>query len=194
MHPPRARQRQMSNASRGLDLIGTGQRPRRAQPRDEPVDRDLVEAARKRGREACADLIRVRGDHLHALARRILRDVDRAEDVLQEALVIAWRPVWAPRHCHGRGSAQARAAPTVELFADPNPGQNTISRSAVTTGGGCSSWISEMAERCSSTSAPSTRRLGMRCCRRRCRSCSRSSSSSEPTRALEERRRRCRRS
>ena len=55
------------------------------------MDRDLVEAARNRDREAYADLIRVRGDRLYALAQRILRDVDRAEDALQEALVIAWR-------------------------------------------------------------------------------------------------------
>jgi RNA polymerase sigma-70 factor (ECF subfamily) len=55
------------------------------------VDRDLVEAARSGDREAYADLIRVRGDRLYALAQRILRDVDRAEDALQEALVIAWR-------------------------------------------------------------------------------------------------------
>jgi RNA polymerase sigma-70 factor, ECF subfamily len=55
------------------------------------MDRDLVEAARSGDREAYADLIRVRGDRLYALAQRILRDVDRAEDALQEALVIAWR-------------------------------------------------------------------------------------------------------
>ena len=55
------------------------------------MDRDLVEAARSGDREAYADLIRVRGDRLYGLAQRILRDVDRAEDALQEALVIAWR-------------------------------------------------------------------------------------------------------
>jgi len=55
------------------------------------VDRDLVEAARHGDREAYADLIRVRGDRLFAIAQRILRDVDRAEDAVQDALVIAWR-------------------------------------------------------------------------------------------------------
>ncbi|TME11457.1 MAG: sigma-70 family RNA polymerase sigma factor [Chloroflexi bacterium] len=55
------------------------------------MDRDLVEAARHGDREAYADLIRSRGDRFYALAQRILRDVDRAEDALQEALVIAWR-------------------------------------------------------------------------------------------------------
>ena len=55
------------------------------------MDRELVEAARDRDREAYAGLIRVRGDRLYALAHRILRDIDRAEDALQEALVIAWQ-------------------------------------------------------------------------------------------------------
>ncbi len=55
------------------------------------VDRDLVEAARGGDREAFVDLIRPRINHLFAVAQRILRDVDRAEDALQEALVIAWR-------------------------------------------------------------------------------------------------------
>ena len=55
------------------------------------MDRDLVEAARRGDREAYADLIRSRGDRLFAIAQRVLRDVDRTEDAVQEALVIAWR-------------------------------------------------------------------------------------------------------
>jgi len=55
------------------------------------MDRDLVEAARRGDRQAYADLIRPRGDRLFALAQRILRDVDRTEDAVQDALVIAWR-------------------------------------------------------------------------------------------------------
>ena len=55
------------------------------------MDRDLVEAARNGDREANVDLIRVRSDRLFAIAQRILRDIDRAEDALQDALVIAWR-------------------------------------------------------------------------------------------------------
>jgi RNA polymerase sigma-70 factor, ECF subfamily len=55
------------------------------------VDRDLVEAARSGDREAYVDLIRVRTDRLFRIAQRILRDIDRAEDALQDALVIAWR-------------------------------------------------------------------------------------------------------
>ena len=55
------------------------------------VDRDLVESAQGGDREAYVDLIRDRSDRLFAIAQRILRDVDRAEDALQDALVIAWR-------------------------------------------------------------------------------------------------------
>ena len=61
------------------------------------MDRDLVEAARHGDREAYADLIRARGDRLFTLAQRILRDVDRTEDAVQEALVIAWRDLPALR-------------------------------------------------------------------------------------------------
>jgi DNA-directed RNA polymerase specialized sigma24 family protein len=55
------------------------------------VDRDLVERAQAGDREAYVDLIRSRSDRLFAIAYRVLRDVDRAEDALQDALVIAWR-------------------------------------------------------------------------------------------------------
>jgi RNA polymerase sigma-70 factor (ECF subfamily) len=55
------------------------------------VDRDLVEAAQRGDQAAFVDLVRSRGDGLFAIAHRILRDVDRAEDALQDALVIAWR-------------------------------------------------------------------------------------------------------
>jgi RNA polymerase sigma-70 factor, ECF subfamily len=55
------------------------------------MDRDLVEAAQRGDQEAFVDLVRLHGDRCFAIAHRILRDVDRAEDALQDALVIAWR-------------------------------------------------------------------------------------------------------
>jgi len=55
------------------------------------MDRDLVEAAQRGDQEAFVDLVQLHGDRLYAIAHRILRDVDRAEDALQDALVIAWR-------------------------------------------------------------------------------------------------------
>ena len=55
------------------------------------MDRDLVEQAQRGDREAFAILARTRGDQLFGIARRILREVDLAEDAVQQALVIAWR-------------------------------------------------------------------------------------------------------
>jgi RNA polymerase sigma-70 factor (ECF subfamily) len=55
------------------------------------VDRELVVAAQRGDQAAFVDLVRSRGNRLFAIAFRILRDVDRAEDALQDALVIAWR-------------------------------------------------------------------------------------------------------
>jgi RNA polymerase sigma-70 factor (ECF subfamily) len=55
------------------------------------VDRELVIAAQRGDQVAFMDLLHARVDRLFAIARRILRDVDRAEDALQDALVIAWR-------------------------------------------------------------------------------------------------------
>jgi RNA polymerase sigma-70 factor (ECF subfamily) len=55
------------------------------------VDRDLVLAAQRGDEAAFVDLVRLRADRLYAIAYRVLRDVDRAEDAVQDALVIAWR-------------------------------------------------------------------------------------------------------
>ena len=55
------------------------------------MDRDLVEQAQAGDQSAFMALVRSRGDQLFAIAQRILRDVDRAEDALQDTLVIAWR-------------------------------------------------------------------------------------------------------
>ena len=55
------------------------------------MDRDLVELAQRGDREAFEVLARTHGDKLFGIAKRILRDLDRAEDAVQQALVIAWR-------------------------------------------------------------------------------------------------------
>ena len=55
------------------------------------LDRDLVEQAQRGDREAFAILARTHGDRLMPIAQRILRDVGRAEDAVQQTLVIAWR-------------------------------------------------------------------------------------------------------
>ena len=55
------------------------------------MDRDLVEQARRGDREAFAILVHQVSDSLYAVAYRILRDPGRAEDALQNALVLGWR-------------------------------------------------------------------------------------------------------
>jgi RNA polymerase sigma-70 factor (ECF subfamily) len=53
--------------------------------------RELVDWARSGDREAFSDLARLTLDRQYAVAYLILRDVDRAQDAVQEALVSAWR-------------------------------------------------------------------------------------------------------
>ena len=52
---------------------------------------DLVERAQGGEREAFAALVGLISDRMYALAARILRDNDLAEDALQSALITAWR-------------------------------------------------------------------------------------------------------
>ena len=54
------------------------------------MQRALVDLARRGDEEAFAEIARAVGDRLMAIAYRILRDVDRAEDAVQQALVTAW--------------------------------------------------------------------------------------------------------
>ena len=55
------------------------------------MDRTLVELAIQGDEEAYAGLMAIAGDRLVAIAYRILRDLDRAEDAVQNTLVNAWR-------------------------------------------------------------------------------------------------------
>lgn len=55
------------------------------------MDRTLVELAIQGDEEAYAGLMAMAGDRLIAIAYRILRDLDRAEDAVQVTLVSAWR-------------------------------------------------------------------------------------------------------
>jgi RNA polymerase sigma-70 factor (ECF subfamily) len=61
------------------------------------LDGDLVEQAQGGDREAFAILARTHGDRLMAIAYRILRDIGRAEDAVQQTLVIAWRELHSLR-------------------------------------------------------------------------------------------------
>lgn len=55
------------------------------------MDRELVERARSGDHDAFEVLAAGSVDHLYAVARLVLHDVDRAEDAVQEALVRCWR-------------------------------------------------------------------------------------------------------
>lgn len=51
----------------------------------------LVDQAKRGDREAFDALARTVGDRCLAIAFRILRDADRADDAVQAALTMAWR-------------------------------------------------------------------------------------------------------
>jgi len=55
------------------------------------VQRDLVEAAQRGDHEAFEVLATGAADRLYALSRLILRDVDLAQDAVQETLIRTWR-------------------------------------------------------------------------------------------------------
>ena len=55
------------------------------------MQRELVEQAKRGDHDAFEALASVAFDGLYALAHRILRDVDRADDAVQECLIRAWR-------------------------------------------------------------------------------------------------------
>ena len=57
------------------------------------VHRELVDRAKQGDEEAFDALARQVGDRCMAIACRILRDVDLAEDAVQAALIVAWREV-----------------------------------------------------------------------------------------------------
>jgi RNA polymerase sigma-70 factor (ECF subfamily) len=51
----------------------------------------LVERAREGDEGAFTDLVDLDGDRCYAIAYRILRDVERAQDAVQQAFLLAWR-------------------------------------------------------------------------------------------------------
>ena len=51
----------------------------------------LVERARDGDESAFTDLVDLNDDHCYTIAYRILRDVERAQDAVQQAFLLAWR-------------------------------------------------------------------------------------------------------
>jgi RNA polymerase sigma-70 factor (ECF subfamily) len=63
----------------------------RGSTKGEGMDLDLVIRAQRGDEEAFASLAVACGDRLHAVAHRILRDIDLAEDATQQALFAIWQ-------------------------------------------------------------------------------------------------------
>jgi RNA polymerase sigma-70 factor, ECF subfamily len=95
------------------------------------VDTDLIGRAQRGDEEAFASLAVAAGDRLHAVAFRILRDTDLAEDASQQALLTIWRDLpqlrdparfdaWSyrllVRACYAEGRRTRRWAPNVHLL------------------------------------------------------------------------------
>jgi RNA polymerase sigma-70 factor (ECF subfamily) len=61
------------------------------------MQRQLVQRAQAGDHEAFSVLVRGSYPRLYSVARLVLRDLDRAQDAVQEALVLAWRDIRALR-------------------------------------------------------------------------------------------------
>ena len=100
------------------------------------MDTDLVVRAQHGDEQAFASLAVAAGDRLHAVAHRILRDVDLAEDATQQALLTIWRDLpqlrdparldaWSyrvlVRACYAEGRRTRRWAPNVRLLLAGEP-------------------------------------------------------------------------
>lgn len=100
------------------------------------MDTDLVIRAQKGDEGAFASLAVACGDRLHAVAHRILRDIDLAEDATQQALLAIWRDLpqlrdparfeaWSyrllVRACYAEGRKHRRWAPNLRVLPLDEP-------------------------------------------------------------------------
>ena len=102
------------------------------------MDTDLVTRAQHGDEEAFASLAVAAGDRLHAVAHRILRDIDLAEDATQQALLAIWRDLpqlrdptrfdaWSyrllVRACYAEGRRSRQWTPNMHLLPSDEPMQ-----------------------------------------------------------------------
>jgi RNA polymerase sigma-70 factor (ECF subfamily) len=95
------------------------------------MDTNLVMRAQRGDEEAFASLAVAAGDRLHAVAHRILRDTDLAEDATQQALLTIWRDLpqlrdparfdaWSyrllVRACYAQGRRTRQWSPNLRLL------------------------------------------------------------------------------
>ena len=100
------------------------------------MDTDLVIRAQRGDKEAYSLLATEIADHYLAVARRILRDLDLAEDATQQALLAIWRDLpqlrdparfeaWSyrllMRACYAEGRKERRWAPNLRLLPGDEP-------------------------------------------------------------------------
>jgi RNA polymerase sigma-70 factor (ECF subfamily) len=100
------------------------------------MDVELVRRAQQGDEGAFASLALAVGDRLHAVAHRILRDTDLAEDATQQALLSMWRDLpqlrdparfeaWAyrllVRACYAEGRRSRAWAPNLRLLTTDEP-------------------------------------------------------------------------
>jgi RNA polymerase sigma-70 factor (ECF subfamily) len=95
------------------------------------MDTDIVVRAQHGDEQAFASLAVAAGDRLHAVAHRILRDTDLAEDATQQALLSIWRDLpqlrdparfdaWSyrllVRACYAQGRRSRQWSPNLRLL------------------------------------------------------------------------------
>ena len=100
------------------------------------MDTDLVIRAQRGDKEAYAVLATEIADRFLAVARRILRDIDLAEDATQQALLSMWQDLpqlrdparfeaWSyrllVRACYAEGRKQRRWAPNLRILSTDEP-------------------------------------------------------------------------
>jgi RNA polymerase sigma-70 factor, ECF subfamily len=100
------------------------------------MDTELVVRAQQGDEEAFASLAVAAGDRLHAVAHRILRDIDLAEDATQQALLTVWRDLpslrdparfdaWSyrllVRACYAEARRTRRSASNLRLLPADEP-------------------------------------------------------------------------
>ncbi len=100
------------------------------------MDVELVVRAQHGDKDAFASLAVACGDRLHAVAHRILRDIDLAEDATQQALLAIWRDLpqlrdparfeaWSyrllVRACYAEGGRNRLWAPNLRLLPTDEP-------------------------------------------------------------------------
>jgi RNA polymerase sigma-70 factor (ECF subfamily) len=100
------------------------------------MDTELVRRAQGGDEQAFASLAVAAGDRLHAVAHRILRDIELAEDATQRALLSIWQNLpqlrdpanfdaWSyrllVRACYAEGRRTRQWTPTLRLLPDDDP-------------------------------------------------------------------------